>query len=149
MERFWFLLAGTVFGFLLSRGGVSDFDYIQRMFLLQDFQMYGVIGAAVLAGAPVLFVMRRRGRGFRGQPLDFRPKPVHRGNVVGGILFGVGWALTGYCTGPLLVSLGEGKLYALAALAGVLAGVGLVGRFHDALRDRLGLPDAEESAGCG
>lgn len=149
MAHLLFLVAGLGFGFLLSRGGASDFDYIQRMFLLSDFQMYGIIGTAIAGAAPFLFVMRRLGRGFRGQPVDFRPKPVHRGNLVGGVIFGAGWALTGYCPGPLLVSLGEGKLYALGAFAGMITGVWLVGRFYDPLQRALGLPGADENAGCG
>ncbi len=149
MANLLFLAAGLVFGFLLSRGGASDFDYIQRMFLLSDFQMYGIIGTAVVVAAPFMFVLRRRGRGFRGQPLEFRPKPVHRGNVVGGAIFGVGWVLTGYCPGPLLVSLGEGKLYAVGAFAGMLTGVWLVARFYEPLQRGLGLPGVGENAGGG
>ena len=141
MANLLFVVAGLVFGLLLSRGGVTDFDYIQRMFLLADIQLYGIIGTAVIAAAPFMFAMRRRGRGFRGQPLEFKPKPVHRGNVVGGVLFGVGWVLTGYCPGPLIVSLGEGKLYSIGAFAGMLTGVWLVGRFYGPLQRVLGLPE--------
>jgi uncharacterized membrane protein YedE/YeeE len=52
---------------------------------------------------------------------------LHRGNVAGGVLFGIGWSLAGMCPGPILVNIGEGKVYALAALAGALTGAGAFG----------------------
>lgn len=139
--RLAYLLFGVVFGWTLSRSGAADYDFIQRMFLFTDFQLYGIIGTAVLVTAPGLWWMKRRGRGLGGAPLTVEPKPRHRGNVVGGVLFGIGWSITGMCPGPILVNLGEGKVYAVAALAGVLVGATLFGRSYERLRARLGLPD--------
>jgi hypothetical protein len=62
-----------------------------------------------------------------GRPLAIELKPLNRGPVVGSLLFGVGWSLTGMCPGPILVNAGEGKVYALAVLAGALVGAGVFG----------------------
>ena len=87
-----------------------------------------------------LAVLRRHGRTLDGEPIVIPRKLTHRGTWVGGAVFGVGWAITGMCPGPVIVNLGEGKLYALAAFAGVLTGTYLVGYFHGPLRVLLGLP---------
>ena len=144
-----YLLFGVVFGWTLSRSGAADYDFIQGMFLFTDFQLYGIIGTAVCVTAPGLWWLRRRGRTLGGAPIALEPKPRHRGNVIGGVLFGVGWSITGMCPGPILVNLGEGKLYALAALAGVLVGVALFGRSYERLRRLLGLPDLGIGTGDG
>ncbi len=65
---------------------------------------------------------------------------MHRGTVVGGLLFGVGWSITGMCPGPILVNIGEGKLYAIGALAGALAGAALFGTLYPRLERPFRLP---------
>lgn len=130
---------GVAFGVVLSRSGAADYDFVQGMFLLTNFQLFGIIGTAVALTAPGIWLIERRGKTLFGEPLTIRSKPRHMGNVVGGVLFGVGWSITGMCPGPILVNIGEGKLYALGALAGALAGAALHGKLHAPLRDRLGL----------
>jgi uncharacterized membrane protein YedE/YeeE len=137
-----YLLLGTVFGFVLSRSGAADYDYIQGMFLFERFQLYGIIGTAVALTAPGLWLIKRRGRTALGRPIAVELKPRHWGNVVGGLLFGIGWSLAGMCPGPILVNIGEGKVYALAALAGALAGAGLFGAAYPRLQRTFGLPPA-------
>ena len=127
MGFLFYMFMGTGFGWLLSRSGAADYDYIQKMFLFTDLQLYGIIGSAVVVTAPVLWLLKRRGRTLLGSSLSVKPKPSHRGNIYGGILFGFGWSITGMCPGPVLVNIGEGKLYAFGALAGVLVGTGLFG----------------------
>ena len=126
-ERLSFLILGGVFGWVLSRSGASDYDYIQRMFLLEDFQLFGIIGGAVAFGAPLLWWLKRQGKTYGGEPLQVSHKPYHRGVIPGGILFGVGWSLTGMCPGPILVNMGEGKWTAFAAFFGALCGAYLYG----------------------
>jgi uncharacterized membrane protein YedE/YeeE len=135
-----FLVLGTAFGFLLSRSGAADYDYIQGMFLFERFQLYGIIGTAVVLTAPGLWLLKRWGRTAGGRPLAFDTKPLNRGSVVGGLLFGVGWSIAGMCPGPILVNVGEGKVYALAALAGALVGAGAFGALYERLRPWFGLP---------
>src|SRR6187551_3284677 len=128
------LVLGTAFGLVLSRSGAADYNYIQGMFLFQDFQLYGIIGTAVALTAPGLWLLKRRGRTAGGHPIEIELKGLNRGTVVGGVLFGIGWSIAGMCPGPIFVNVGEGKIYALAALAGALVGAGLLGSLYPALQ---------------
>jgi hypothetical protein len=144
-----YLLLGTVFGFILSRSGAADYGFIQGMFLFTEFQLYGILAVAVSVTAPGIWIIRRRGRTLFGRPVKIELKPLHRGNVIGGALFGVGWSLTGMCPGPILVNIGEGKVYALAALAGALVGAGVFGSFYPLVQRPFGLPPLKVGTGEG
>jgi uncharacterized membrane protein YedE/YeeE len=144
-----YLTLGVLFGLILSRSGAADYNYIQRMFLFESFQLYGIIGTAVAIGAPALWLIKRRGTTLRGERLCTDPKPSHRGNAIGGALFGIGWSLAGMCPGPIFVNIGEGKIYALAALAGALAGAGLFGEIYGKLQRPLKLPPLATGTGEG
>jgi len=137
-----YMLMGTVFGFVLSRSGAADYGFIQSMFLFTSFQLYGIIGTAVVLTAPGLFLLKKYGRTIAGKPITIDLKPLNRGNVVGGLLFGVGWSIAGMCPGPIIVNIGEGKLYAIAAFAGALTGAALLGALYPKLQKPLGLPRA-------
>lgn len=139
-ETIQFLAFGLFFGYVLSRSGAADYDYIQGMFLFTNPQLYLILGGAVVTTAIGLQLLRRVGRTATGEEIVIKPKAVHRGNLVGGALFGVGWALTGMCPGPIIVNVGEGKVYALAAFAGVMTGTWLVGRFYEPISARMGMP---------
>jgi uncharacterized membrane protein YedE/YeeE len=145
---FHFVL-GTLFGLLLSRSGAADYNYIQAMFRFESFQLYGIIGTAVAVTAPGLWFLKRRRETLFGRPLAISPKPLHPGNVVGGALFGIGWSITGMCPGPILVNIGEGKMYAFAALAGALVGASLFAGSYDRLQRLLRLPELKLGTGDG
>ena len=145
----FYILVGTAFGFLLSRSGAADYNYIQAMFLFESFQLYGIIGTAVVIGAVGLWFVKRGGKTLFGRPVTIELKPAHRGNVIGGLLFGVGWSVAGMCPGPILVNIGEGKVYALAALAGALVGAGSFGVVYDRLQNLFGLPPLTLGPGEG
>jgi uncharacterized membrane protein YedE/YeeE len=138
--RIAYVVLGAVFGFILSRSGAADYDFIQGMFLFSNLQLYGIMGVAVIVGAPGIWFIKRRGRTLDGKPLSIELKSLHRGNVAGGVLFGVGWSLAGMCPGPILVNIGEGKVYALAALAGALVGAGAFGTLYERLEGIFALP---------
>ncbi len=138
MNALIFVLS-VAFGFVLSRSGAADYDFVQGMFLLENPQLYGIIGAGVAVTAPGLLLLKRYGRTATGEPLRIPRKPFHRGIFVGGALFGLGWSITGMCPGPVLVNLGEGKLYALPALAGVVVGTWLLGLSYAKLTSPLKL----------
>lgn len=144
-----YILLGTIFGFVLSRSGAADYNYIQQMFLFEDFQLYGIIGSAVVLTAPGLWLIKRRGRTALGRPLQIDTKQSNRGNIAGGVLFGVGWSMAGMCPGPIFVNIGEGKIYALAALAGALAGTGLFGALYARLQTVFQLPPIAIGTGEG
>ena len=135
-----YLVLGTLFGFALSRSGAADYDYIQGMFLFERFQLYGILATGVLLTAPGLWLIKRRARTLSGTPIEIELKPLNRGTIAGSLLFGVGWSLTGMCPGPILVNIGEGKVYALAALAGAVAGAALFGSLYERLQPLFGLP---------
>jgi uncharacterized membrane protein YedE/YeeE len=149
MNALLYLAFGTAFGWVLSRSGAADYNFVEGMFLFTSFQLYGIIGTAVAVTAPGLWLLKRHGRTLSGAALTVKPKPRHPGNVLGGVLFGVGWSITGMCPGPILVNVGEGKLYALGALAGALAGAALFGVVYPRLPVRLGLPVLEVGTGDG
>ncbi|HLG56034.1 MAG TPA: DUF6691 family protein [Vicinamibacterales bacterium] len=144
-----YVALGTGFGFILSRSGAADYNFIQGMFLFTNLQLYGIIGAAVAVAAPGVWLIKRRGRTVLGRKIEIELKPLHRGNIAGGVLFGVGWSLVGMCPGPILVNIGEGKVYALAALAGALAGAGLFGTIYQRLQRPFALPAIRVGTGEG
>jgi uncharacterized protein len=144
-----YLVLGTVFGFILSRSGAADYDFIQGMFLFTEFQLYGIIAVAVLLTAPGIWLIKQRGRTIFGRRVSIELTPLHGGNIAGGVLFGIGWSIAGMCPGPILVNIGEGKIYALAALAGALVGAGLLGSVYQTLQRPLALPPIKIGTGEG
>lgn len=118
-------LLGLAMGFLLSRIGFSDFGEVHRMFTFADLRMLLTFATAVAVSAAVLAVLRAR----RHAPAI----PVHWSQLVGGCLFGAGWALTGACPSIALVQLGEGRIPALATTAGIVAGTALYARIESRL----------------
>ena len=135
-----YLAFGAMFGLILSRSGAADYNYIQSMFLFTSVQLYGIIGTAVAITAPGLWLIKRYGRTVSGRPIVVPLKPKHRGNAIGGALFGIGWSMCGMCPGPIFVNIGEGKIYAIAALAGALAGAGLFGAVYTRVQSVFRLP---------
>ena len=99
-----YLAAGTYFGFVLIKTEVISWYRIQEMFRFDAFHMYGVIGSAVVVGALSVWLIKRSGAKARnGETITFTPKaPTYTRYIVGGTLFGLGWALTGACPGPIL-----------------------------------------------
>lgn len=144
-----YLVLGAIFGFILSRSGAADYNYIQSMFLFESFQLYGIIGTAVLLAALGIRLLKRRGKTVGGSPIAIELKPLHRGNIAGGFLFGVGWSIAGMCPGPILVNIGEGKIYAFAALAGALVGAGAFGALYERVQALFGLPPLSVGTGEG
>jgi len=144
-----YLALGTVFGFILSRSGAADYGFIQGMFLFTAPQLYGIMAVAVLVTAPGIWLIKQRGRTVLGRPVSIESKPLHRGNIAGGVLFGIGWSIAGMCPGPILVNIGEGKIYAVAALAGALVGAGALGSWYSALQRPFALPPLDVGTGEG
>ncbi len=119
------LLVGTVVGFFLSRIGFSDWEQVRHMFLLQDPRLWGAfMGAVALLLGPMWYIQKHRGH-YLGR------RPIHKGSIPGGILFGAGWAITGACPGVSLVQVGEGQLPALATIVGIVVGAVAYRKFHN------------------
>jgi uncharacterized membrane protein YedE/YeeE len=131
-QKLLFLALGALFGFLLSRAGATEPELIARLFLFQDLHLLWVIVSAIVVGALGIALMRRIGLRAvgKGEPIVFEGKPYVRTLVPGSLLFGIGWGLTGGCPGTVLTMLGEGKLFVLPVIAGLLAGTWLYGLWH-------------------
>lgn len=118
---------GVLFGFVLNRVGATEFDAIFDMFALRNLHLAGVMAVAIALLA-LAFRWLRAGarRTLQGEPIALVPKPMTPGLVWGALLFGVGWALSGACPGTALAQVGEGKLAALATVAGIFVSSALV-----------------------
>jgi uncharacterized protein len=119
-----YVALGLLFGIVLTKAEVVSWYRIQEMFRFQAFHMYGIIGSAIVVASLGLFLIRRSDvRTAQGEPIVVPPKLMGRGTRywLGGSLFGLGWALTGACPGPMLALTGSGVTVMLAAIAsGVL-----------------------------
>ena len=107
-----FLLLGVVFGIVMAKSEAISWFRIQEMFRFQSFHMYGIIGTAVVLGViGVALIKKYQIRDFHGNPILFHPKDktVVR-YLAGGTIFGLGWALSGACPGPMVVNIGYGFL---------------------------------------
>lgn len=105
-----FLLLGIVFGIVMTKSEAVSWFRIQEMFRFQAFHMYGIIGTAVTLGvAGVALIKKFKIRDYHGNPIEFYPKEksVTR-YLLGGSIFGLGWALSGACPGPMIVNIGYG-----------------------------------------
>jgi hypothetical protein len=123
MKNLYALLLGICFGVVLVKSEVCSWFRIQKMFRFEEAHMYLVIGAAVVVGALSVLLLRCLGpRTAQGQPVQIRRKGFTKGTVLGGLLFGMGWAVTGACPGPIYAQLGSGAYPALATFAGAFAG---------------------------
>jgi uncharacterized membrane protein YedE/YeeE len=124
MKNLKYLAAGVLFGIVLYKSEVISWFRIQEMFRFQSFHMYGVMIAAVLVGAITSRLLRSgRARALNGEPIAVAQRPFQHGTWIGGTLFGMGWALTGACPGPLYVLVGAGLTVMLAAIASAMLGV--------------------------
>lgn len=130
-----FLIAGTLFGLVLTKSEVISWYRIQEMFRFQSFHMYGIIGSAVILGAIVVQVIKKLGmKSMDGKDISLAPKDMSITRyLVGGALFGMGWAMTGSCPGPLYAHVGYGYTVMIVAIISAIAGTMLYG----ALRDKL------------
>lgn len=135
MKGLKYIIAGILFGIIMSKSEAISWYRIQEMFRFQSFHMYGIMGTALTLGAlATLLIKKYNLRDYTGSPIVFIPKQrsVPR-YLLGGIIFGLGWALTGACPGPMFVNIGQAYWGILVAVAGALAGTLVYG----ALRDRL------------
>lgn len=104
------------------------------MFRLQSFHMYGVIGSAVVVGIiSVLIIKKYKLKTIYNEPIEFVSKKFNKGNIYGGLIFGLGWAITGACPGPLFAQIGTGALVIVVSLLSAIAGTWVYGKFRDSL----------------
>lgn len=135
MKHIIALVLGTLFGLILVKAEVLSWFRIQEMFAFQSFHMYGIIGSAVAVGALSVWLIRTlKVKSVEGNIIDLKDKaPHYKSAYLGGTVFGLGWAMTGACPGPMYALVGSGTtIMVLAIVAGVLGVLA-----YAALRDRL------------
>lgn len=134
MKYLKYLVLGTLFGIILTKSEVISWFRIQEMFRFQAFHMYGVIGSAILVGMiSIQLIKRNRLKSIDGEPIELADKKFNHGIWIGGFIFGLGWALTGACPGPLFAQLGSGIGSAAVLILAALAGTWT----YSALREKL------------
>jgi hypothetical protein len=129
-----YLFFGIFFGVILVKAEVVSWFRIQEMFRLQSFHMYGIIGSAVLTGGLSVWLIRKfQVKTIYGKNIAFHPRAFHKGHVYGGLIFGLGWAMTGCCPGPMYALIGSGASVMFIVLLSAISGTWVFGLMKDRL----------------
>ncbi|MEZ4806685.1 MAG: DUF6691 family protein [Flavobacteriales bacterium] len=125
---------GVIFGIVFVKAEIISWFRIQEMFRFESFHMYGVIGTAVFVGAiSVLLIKRHKARTIHGEEIMIHPKEFNKGQVYGGVAFGLGWAITGACPGPLFAQIGAGSGVVFITFLSAVAGTWVYGLLREKL----------------
>ena len=135
MRNFLALLIGIFLGIIFMKAEVLSWFRIQEMFAFQSFHMYGIIGSAIAVGALSVWVIRKVGaKSIEGNVIELNDKaPNYKSAYIGGTIFGLGWAMTGACPGPMYALVGSGTTVFLISIAMGILGV----LAYAALRSKL------------
>lgn len=130
-----YILLGVLFGIVMTKSEAVSWFRIQEMFLFQSIHMYGIIGVAVMLGATYVLIIKRFSlKSITGDRIKIPPKAMSIPRYLfGGIIFGLGWSMTGACPGPMYTLVGHGYFIMLVVIASAVAGTYVYG----ALRDKL------------
>lgn len=129
------VLTGVIFGFLLQRAHVTRYSTIVGQFLLKDFTVLKVMGTAIVVGVIGIFGMKAIGMDF---PMHVKSATL-LANALGGLIFGVGMVVLGYCPGTGIAAIGDGSRHAIPGLAGMIVGAALYAELYPWIR-RVILP---------
>ena len=124
MKYIKYLILGTFFGIVLSKSEVISWYRIYEMFKFESFHMYGIIGSAVILGILITQIIKKtKMKSLEGTAVKFNPKnkSIPR-YLIGGTIFGLGWAMTGACPGPMFILVGHGIGVFLIIIASAVAG---------------------------
>ncbi|WP_296702530.1 DUF6691 family protein [Algoriphagus sp.] len=129
-----YIIVGILFGIVFVKAEIISWFRIQEMFRLQSFHMYGVIGSAIITGIISIQIIKRFGiKTISGETVNIPKKEFRKGQIIGGFIFGLGWAITGACPGPLFAQIGSGFLVVFVTLLFAIAGTWVYGKFSDRL----------------
>lgn len=127
-------VVGVMFGIIFVKAEIISWFRIQEMFRFESFHMYGVIGSAVVVGIiSVLIIKKFNIKTIHGEEIVFKERTFDKGHVIGGLIFGLGWAVTGACPGPLYTQIGTGATVVSVTLLSAIAGTWVYGKFRDKL----------------
>ena len=135
MKFLKFLTLGIIFGIIMSKAEIISWYRIYEMFRFESFHMYGVIGSALILGLfSVQMITFFNLKSYDGEEILFTPKDrgIFR-YLIGGVIFGLGWSMTGACPGPLFVLLGKGVWPIILIILGSVFGTFLYGLLRDKL----------------
>ncbi len=133
-SNFKYLVVGVFFGIVFVKAEIISWFRIQEMFRLQSFHMYGVIGTAVVVGLiSVQIIKRFKIKSLNGNPIHIPNKSFDKGQIYGGLIFGLGWAITGACPGPLFAQIGSGFMAVIVTLLSAIAGTFVYGLLDEKL----------------
>ncbi len=125
---------GIAFGIVFVKAEIISWFRIQEMFRFQSFQMYGVIGSAVVVGIISVWAIKKfKIKTIYGEKIEFHPRTFNKGQIIGGLLFRLGWAITGACPGPLFAQIGSGATVIAVTLISAVAGTWVYGLLRDKL----------------
>ena len=131
MKNIKFIVIGAVFGLVLTKTEAVSWFRIQEMFRFQSFHMYGIIGSAIVVGMISIFIIRKLdAKAINGEEIIIPDKKLTKGSIIGGTIFGMGWALAGACPGPLYALLGAGYPVILVSILSALAGTWVYSRYR-------------------
>ena len=134
MKIIKYLLLGVVFGVILIKAEVVSWFRIQEMFRFQSFHMYGVIFSAIAVGIISIQIIKKFNvKTITGKDIKIGKKELNKGTVIGGFIFGLGWAMTGACPGPMYALVGSGLLVFGVVLLSALIGTWTYGKFKEKL----------------
>jgi len=123
MKNIRYLILGMLFGIVLCKVEAVSWWRMQEMFRFQGWKMYGLFATAIPTGMLSLWLIRKFNiKTLSGEPIKIPQKIFNWGYVIGGFIFGMGWALTGACPGPLLAQIGAGHTVVLVVFASALLG---------------------------
>lgn len=123
MNKIISILLGITFGFILTKSEVISWFRIQKMFQFEEPYMYLIIGTAVIVGSISVIILKKfEVKSVAKEELDFSGKIFNKGTILGGIIFGIGWAITGACPGPIFAQIGSGEYAAISTFVGSLIG---------------------------
>jgi uncharacterized protein len=129
-----YVAVGIVFGIAFTKSEIISWFRMQEMFRLQNFFMFGVMGTAIVIGIiSILIIKRFNVKTIYGEKIIFHKKKFNKGQVIGGLIFGLGWAMTGACPGPLFAQIGAGFLVVNVVLLSAIAGTWVYGYFREKL----------------
>lgn len=131
MKKLAYLIVGIIFGLALTKGEAVSWYRIQEMFRFESFHMYGIFMTAVPVGAISILVLRKfKVRSLEGEIIQKPIKHYHHGVILGGLIFGFGWALTGACPGPLYAQIGAGYTVVIVTFVSAVIGTWVYGYFQ-------------------
>ncbi len=133
-HNFKYSIVGLVFGITFVKAEIISWFRMQEMFRMQTFHMYGIIGGAVVLGALSVWLIKKyKVKTVHGEQIEFHDKKFNKGQVIGGTIFGLGWAMTGACPGPIFAQIGTGAFVVFVVLLSAIVGTWVYGYFREQL----------------